>query len=88
MLAVFQRVQERQDDAAHRDEGADLDHRPRRPVQRHEVLAVTELQREQREHFHDHDDDGDEHASRREEDASGDRPLLFGAVRPLSVDFD
>lgn len=56
MLSVAQSMAQGQDDTDNGNQRADLDHCPRRPVQRHQVLAVAELQREQGIRFHDNDD--------------------------------
>lgn len=44
VLPVVEGVREGQDDADHGDQRPDLDHGPCGPVERHEVLAVAELE--------------------------------------------
>ena len=53
MPPVLERVYHGEDNTHHGDKRPDLNHGPRRPVQRHEILAVTELQRQQGIRLHD-----------------------------------
>ena len=52
-------VGDRKQDAENGNQGSNLHHGPRRPVERHEILSITELEGHQGIDFHDHGDHRD-----------------------------
>lgn len=86
MLASTNAMKDGEQYAENGDQRPNLHHGPGRPVQRHEVLAVAELQRHERKHLHDYGHDRDESVDAAYEHALSHRALvLWGSGR---VSFD